>query len=77
MCIRDSVYGAGPKQGRTDKVAQALVAFQHEVSAQAGKHIETAAADSLLAKVGALLGTLYGSRPPAAAATGRPVTMKH
>ena len=67
--LSDTRYSGGPKQGRTDKVAQVLTAFQHEVSAQAGQHIEAATADSLLTKVSALLSSLYSSRPPTVAAT--------
>lgn len=65
----DTRTSSGQAQKRTDKVAQALHAFRHEVAAQRSKHISTAAADSLLAAVDSLIGQLYSNRPPTVAAT--------
>jgi len=53
-------------QNQNEQIAQALHAFEHEVSAQRGKHITTEAADSLLAMVSDLLSQLYdgqGNKP--------------
>ncbi len=59
----------GVKPSRTANVAQALAAFRHEVAAQRGKHITTAAADALLAVADDLIARLYSNKPPSQSAT--------
>ncbi len=59
----------GVKPSRTANVAQALAAFRHEVAAQRGKHITTAAADALLAVADDLIARLYSNKPPTQSAT--------
>lgn len=57
------------KPARGNNVAQALAAFRHEVAAQKGKHISTAAADSLLLAADDLIGKLYSNKPPTQSVT--------
>ena len=69
LTVMTDASAQGPKPGRGANVAQALAAFRHEVAAQRGKHITTAAADSLLAAADSLIGKLYSSKPPSQADT--------
>lgn len=62
-----SAQGSQPK--RAGNVAQALSAFRHEVAAQRGKHITSAAADSLLLAADDLIGRLHSKNPPSQSAT--------
>ncbi len=62
-----SANGINPT--RSANVAQALAAFRHEVAAQRGKHITTAAADALLAAADDLIARLYSNNPPSQSAT--------
>lgn len=64
----------GVKPSRTANVAQALAAFRHEVAAQRGKHITTAAADALLAAADDLIVRLYSNKPPSQSATATAIS---
>jgi len=65
---------AGGKPSRTNNVAQALSAFRHELLAQVGKHVATAAADTLGASADVLIGMLYSSKPASVAAAESSLT---
>lgn len=69
LTVLSDAKPATGKPNRAANVAQALAAFRHEVAAQRGKHITTAAADSSLAAADDLIGKLYSSKPPSQAAT--------
>ncbi|HSH04926.1 MAG TPA: colicin E5-related ribonuclease [Anaerolineae bacterium] len=64
-----------PAPRREDNVGQALYAFQHEVAAQRGKHIEAGAADYLLSLSESLLTDLESSPVPSEAEVGAAVAV--
>lgn len=75
--LGDTHPGQGPAQKTAEKVAQALQAFRHEVSAQRGKHISEAAADALLTQADALIGQIYAAKPPKQNVIAAAITALH
>ncbi|PDV97794.1 RHS repeat-associated core domain-containing protein [Candidatus Chloroploca asiatica] len=68
LSVVGDTHPGSPGLKRAENSAQALHAFRHEVAAQQGKGINSAAARDLLARADALLAQLYGNPTPNVAA---------